>query len=182
MANFTKDSIKRTFLELLQEKPLGQITVKEITTACGINRNTFYYHYRDITALIESIMTEEANKILSAHPNIDSLGDCLETILDFVKNNRSSILHIYQSISRSVWEKYLWRTCRKLVTTYCESIKDTFSPEDYHALIDYYSATCFGLAMLWLDHGMEDHEARANLHRLYLLDKNLGNTPKMPKF
>lgn len=181
MTTFTKDHIKRTFLKLLQEKPLGQITVKEITEKCGINRNTFYYHYRDVTALVETIMTEEAEKIFSAHPTIDSLGDCLETILDFVRDNRSSILHVYQSISRSVWEKYLWRTCRKLVITYCENFKNTLSLEDYNALVDYYSSTCFGLAMLWLDHGMEDREARANLHRLYLLDQNLGNHPKMPK-
>ena len=44
MVNRTKDAIKQTFLALLNEKPLNQITVKMIVEQCGINRNSFYYH------------------------------------------------------------------------------------------------------------------------------------------
>ena len=50
MVNRTKDAIKQTFLELLNEKPLNQITVKMIVEQCGINRNSFYYHYQDLPA------------------------------------------------------------------------------------------------------------------------------------
>ena len=53
MANFTQKAIKDTFLKLLDERPLSQISVKMLVEECGINRNTFYYHYADIPALIE---------------------------------------------------------------------------------------------------------------------------------
>ena len=43
MSSFTKDAIKKTLLQLLNERPLAQITVKDIVQTCGINRNTFYY-------------------------------------------------------------------------------------------------------------------------------------------
>ena len=39
MANFTKNAIRSTFISLLEEKPLNQITVKMIVEECGINRN-----------------------------------------------------------------------------------------------------------------------------------------------
>ena len=42
MTNFTKKEIKNTFLEMLEEMPLNQITVKGLTARCGINRNSFY--------------------------------------------------------------------------------------------------------------------------------------------
>ena len=45
MANFTKKAIKDTFISLLKTKPFNQITVKDIVDECGVNRNTFYYHY-----------------------------------------------------------------------------------------------------------------------------------------
>ena len=48
MAGFTKEIIIQTLLELLNEKPLAKITVKDIVERCGVNRNTFYYHFRDI--------------------------------------------------------------------------------------------------------------------------------------
>ena len=53
MPNFTKKAIKETFIELLDERPLNKITVKDIVEACGINRNSFYYHFEDLPALVE---------------------------------------------------------------------------------------------------------------------------------
>ena len=52
MANFTEKAIKASFLKLLNERPLTKITVRDIVEDCGINRNSFYYHYRDIPALL----------------------------------------------------------------------------------------------------------------------------------
>ena len=45
MANFTRKAIKEAFLKLLNQRPLSQITVKDIVEDCGINRNSFYYHF-----------------------------------------------------------------------------------------------------------------------------------------
>ena len=44
MSGFTKEIIARTFTELLEEKSMAKITVKDIVERCGVNRNTFYYH------------------------------------------------------------------------------------------------------------------------------------------
>ena len=82
MSDFTEKAIKGTFIQLLSEKPLSEITIKELTEACGINRNTFYYHYRDLTALVEEIMIETTDAILAAHPTLRSFEDCLYAILD----------------------------------------------------------------------------------------------------
>lgn len=56
MSGFTKEIIARTFTELLDEKPMSKITVKDIVERCGVNRNTFYYHFRDIPDVVEFIM------------------------------------------------------------------------------------------------------------------------------
>ena len=42
MATFTKKAIRNAFLTLLDEHPLNKNTVKDITDACGMTRNTFY--------------------------------------------------------------------------------------------------------------------------------------------
>lgn len=46
MASFTRKAIEEAFLKLLDARPLNQITVKDIVEECGVNRNTFYYHFR----------------------------------------------------------------------------------------------------------------------------------------
>ena len=48
MPGFTRQIILHTLTELMNEKPLSKITVKDIVERCGVNRNTFYYHFRDI--------------------------------------------------------------------------------------------------------------------------------------
>ena len=59
MANFTKQAIKAAFLELLDEKPLNKISVRDIVERCGINRNSFYYHFQDIPSLLGEIIIEQ---------------------------------------------------------------------------------------------------------------------------
>ena len=48
MATFTRKAIMQTFLHILKNKPLDRITVKDICEQCEINRNTFYYYFKDI--------------------------------------------------------------------------------------------------------------------------------------
>lgn len=44
---YTKQAIRESFLELLQEKPIDKISVTEICKRADINRGTFYSHYTD---------------------------------------------------------------------------------------------------------------------------------------
>ena len=64
MANFTKKAIVASFIKLLTERPLSQITVKDIVTDCGVNRITFYYNFEDIPKLIETVVEEDAATII----------------------------------------------------------------------------------------------------------------------
>ena len=59
LSSLTKQAIKQSFWELLEQRPLAQITVKDIVERCGINRNSFYYHFQDIPALIERALSAD---------------------------------------------------------------------------------------------------------------------------
>ena len=120
MPNFTKMAIKATFIRLLDEKPLSQITVKDIVEECGVNRNSFYYHFQDIPTLVEEIVTEEADRIIAQYPSIDSIETCLMAALAFARENRRAVLHIYNSTNRAIYEQYLWKVCRHVVSVYGE--------------------------------------------------------------
>lgn len=62
MSGFTKDVIARTLIELLDEKPMSKVTVKDIVERCGVNRNTFYYHFHDIPEVVEYVLKENGMK------------------------------------------------------------------------------------------------------------------------
>ena len=72
MSPYTKQAIKNSFLKLLNERPLSQVTVKAIVEDCGINRNTFYYHFADIASLATEIITDRADSIIQEYANPES--------------------------------------------------------------------------------------------------------------
>lgn len=67
MAQFTKKAIAETFVALLNEKPFDKITVTDIVNECDINRNTFYYHYQDLFALVDEMFRMEAEQLVDMH-------------------------------------------------------------------------------------------------------------------
>lgn len=57
MAQQTKNAIRRAFIQLLNERPLDKISIKDIAEKGAVNRNTFYYYYADIYALVEDFFS-----------------------------------------------------------------------------------------------------------------------------
>jgi len=157
MANFTKTAIKSTFVSLLEEQPLNQITVKMIVEECGINRNSFYYYYQDLPALVEEIVQDEVTRILSEHPTIDTIETALSVAVDFTSNHRRAILHIYNSVNRDIFEKHLWKVCDYVVSTYGKTVLKGREIADFdrRVIAHFYKCECFGLIIAWLDDRMK---------------------------
>lgn len=61
MSQVTKRALEASLKNLLLQKPLSKITISDITEDCGINRMTFYYHFKDIYDLVEWSCQEDAS-------------------------------------------------------------------------------------------------------------------------
>ena len=157
MPNFTKIAIKQAFIKLLGEKPLSKITVQDIVDECGVNRNSFYYHFQDVPALIEEITLEEVDKLIATYPEVSSIEDCLNAVLTFAEKNHKVILNIYNSANRDIFEQHLWKICEYAVRTYGESAFSELNidKENAEVLIIYYKCVSFGIIMNWMEHGMQ---------------------------
>ena len=172
MQNFTKKAIKETFVTLLDQRPLNRITVKDIVEDCGINRNSFYYHFEDLPALVDEIIADQVEELVSRHPTIDTLESCFDAALEFVLKNRRAILHIYNSLSRDTFERRLMEVCQYVVATYVEAdfAGRPVDEADKALLIRYHKCECFGNIIDWLNSGMED-DISAYFHRIYQLKR-----------
>ena len=103
MSKLTEQAIKASLLKLLAERPLSRITVKDIVEDCGINRNSFYYHFADIPTLLEQIITDQAEKIIADHPTVETLEQCMEVAISFALDYKKAALHIYNSANRDFY-------------------------------------------------------------------------------
>lgn len=154
----TKEIIKQACLKLLDEKPMSQISVRTIVNECGINRNSFYYHYADIPALLNEIVMESADRIILSHAKTDSLEDCLAAATEFARENKRAVLHVFKSVNRGIYEQNLAAVCHDLVTAYCKTVfegeTDHISQEDKDAILRYYQCELMGQILLWLENDM----------------------------
>jgi AcrR family transcriptional regulator len=175
-----KTAIQNSFLRLLEERPLREITVKDIVKDCGVNRNSFYYHFKDIPALLEEIITGQAEQIIAAQGQALSLADCLETAARFALEHRQAVLHINQSAHRDLFELCLMDVCRRVVEDYASAAIGSLSirPEDREILIRFYQCECFGQIMAWLNGGMR-YDLAVQFRRLCYLGE--GMTERMLK-
>ncbi len=174
MPGFTKKAIRDSFIKLLNERPVNQITVKDIVEDCGINRNSFYYHYQDMPSMIEEIILDEVNSIIRQYPTIDSLEDCLDVVISFALENRRAALHLYHSSNRDVFEQYLWRVCDYTVKTYFTTVfgECPIRESDRNCIIQYCKWVYFGAAVDWLHGGMRD-DVQTIFRRIMQLKKGM---------
>lgn len=174
VTSLTKRAIRASFLKLLNERPLNKITVKDIVEDCGINRNTFYYHFSDIPALIDAIVQEEAAELFKAHPTISSYEECIRLAIQEIQKNRRAVLHIYNSANRDIYEHYLMQMCQYIVETYFNTLLGgkTINQQDREIIVTVYSCQCFGLFIDWLNNNLSD-EFPQRVDRLCELRKGM---------
>lgn len=173
MANFTRKAIKETFIALLEERPLSEITVKTVVETCGVNRNTFYYHFRDLPALIEEIIRDEAEAIIRKYPSVNSFVQCFDALIEFASHRKRAIMHIYRSVSREEFERNLMMVSEYFVSSYIDTAlaQKNIHQEDVKAVTRYYKCVAFGLVIDWLNNGMAEEQAQS-VRRIFLLKKD----------
>lgn len=108
MALYTQKAILRTFQQMLEEMPFDKITVSALVRRCEISSNTFYYHYQDIYALLNTWFHVQFDEF-TFHGQPDF--DWKQTIKDFLlkcKRHPRILYHIFDSLSRDQLEQYVF--------------------------------------------------------------------------
>jgi AcrR family transcriptional regulator len=90
---YTLMVIRQSFIKLLWQKPISNITIKEICEIADVNRATFYAHYLDQYDLlhqIENDVIDDINQYLNSYDlkkMSEAPAEMLEKILEYIKEN-----------------------------------------------------------------------------------------------
>lgn len=157
MSQVTKRALEASLKNLLLKKPLDKITINDITEDCGINRMTFYYHFKDIYDLIEWCCVEDAKKALEGKKTYDTWQQGFLQIFEAVLDNKPFILNVYRSVSREQVEIYLYKLTYDLLIGVVEekSAGMNVREEDKKFIADFYKYAFVGLMLDWVRHDMK---------------------------
>ena len=158
MSQVTKRALEQSLKNLLLKKPLTKITVGDITDDCGINRMTFYYHFKDIYDLVEWSCLEDAKQALEEKKTYDTWQQGLLQIFKAVQENKPFILNVYHCVHREQVEKYLQPLVDQLLLNVIneEAAGITVRDEDKQFIAQVYSYMFIGLMLDWIKDDMRE--------------------------
>ncbi|MEV0236004.1 TetR/AcrR family transcriptional regulator [Nonomuraea sp. NPDC050786] len=79
----TQAALRRTLIELVQERDLSRVSVADVAERAGVSRSTFYDHYRDVHELAEAACTAMIDDLIDAIPDPGTQEESTDTLLTF---------------------------------------------------------------------------------------------------
>lgn len=156
MKQYTKAMIRKTFVKQLNEHPLSKVTVKSIVEECDINRNTFYYHYRDIYEVLTEIFDMELQKVIDKYNENFMWEDSFNLAVKSCIGNKVAVFHIYNSVRREELENYIFTVSGNLMNRLVASKSQGLeaAKEDLEIIASFYQSALTQMVISWIAGGM----------------------------
>jgi probable dihydroxyacetone kinase regulator len=154
----TKKAIAEGMKELTKTKSFDKITVSDITKACGLNRQTFYYHFQDKFELINWIYY---NDIISIFIDNLTYENSIDKVLQMLKKMKTEEYFYRNTLKASIkneFEEYLNKVVTEL---FCDIIgriakNSTMGENEIRFIAEFYSYGMTGTIVSWALHGMKE--------------------------
>jgi probable dihydroxyacetone kinase regulator len=158
MSMMTKKGLATSLKKLMGKTSLEKITVKDIVTDCGVNRQTFYYHFHDIYELIGWIYKTEALDAIAHYKTYETWQLGFLKIFQYVAENRKFSMNTFHSLGREHLEQFLYSVTFDLLIGVVNELSDKtgISSENKKFIADFYSYAFIALLLSWLRSGTKE--------------------------
>lgn len=152
----TKGALADALKKLCRERPLEKISISDITSECGLNRQSFYYHFQDKYELLDWIYYNELFVHFNSGVGFHNWEKNLEAFLASMRNDKEFYCSALKSSDRT-FENHLYKIMHRLFVKFIHhAVKKmaTKSKADFFA--DYYSHGFCGVIIDWAVKGMKE--------------------------
>lgn len=173
-SDLTKQAIVASTKELVCEKGFEKISVIEIATRCSINRNTFYYYFKDKYEVIEFIFNTELQPILSPFEEKKNLAKSVSALCNHLKEEKLFYTHMLDCIGlgslRQLLVSYYKEYLISAAEEHCRRLKISEDSRDFIAR--FYAHGTVGMICDWAEGGMKkDAESVTRIIQLSAKEK-----------
>jgi probable dihydroxyacetone kinase regulator len=166
----TKRALAAGLKELMKTKNFDKISVADIAGSCGLNRQTFYYHFQDKFDLVNWIYFNELISIVADGLTFENWDSQLCEILTIMKKDQSFFQTTLKSSGNDGFQKYLFRITREVLLDIIRRLAGNhlLSPDSLSFLAEFYTFGIVGIIVQWAQNGMQEspQEISKNLRTL----------------
>ena len=159
MSLLTKKELAASLKKMMQKTPFDKITVKDLVKECGVNRQTFYYHFQDIYELLGWIYKTEALGAIADYKSYETWQQGFLKIFQYVGNNKEFCTNTIRSLGRDHLEEFLYSVTFNLLINVVEevAVDKEVSQKDKNFIAGFYSYAFIGLLLDWLKKGAKEN-------------------------
>lgn len=129
-SNVTKQILMDSFKDLVRTIPLEKITIADICQRHGMNRKSFYYHFRDKYDLLKYIFQTE---FIQAHPLGENEGQALmPNLCNYLYNNQDFYRHVLRPHQHNYFRLYFYEIIQGFVENGIKEILDQEKQDEFH--------------------------------------------------
>ncbi len=168
--NRAKVWIANEYKQLVQEMPMKKVTIQLLCQRCGINRGTFYYHFKDVFDLqawiFQTDVMEPVREEIRRNGENNSLSNSpMITLMQKLYENKSLYRQALQTQEANIFSEVMlketsanWLPFWEKIKT-AEGVADGQLTEEQEAeaanILQYYSYAHFHLILRWIREGMK---------------------------
>ncbi len=158
-ANITKRELAESLKRLASEKLFEHVTVGDIVKECGVNRQTFYYHFSDKYELLDWIYYNETFVPLTADISFGNWDEKLCELLQIMRRNKAFYMNTIKC-SNNFFEEYLLKMSTTLFETAVEDldVRKQLTPEKKRLASKIFAYGLTGVVIEWAMGGMRADE------------------------
>ncbi len=157
MSDLTKQALIASFKKLLETEPFDKITISDIANDCGLSRQTFYYHFRDIFDMIRWIYNSESLNEIGGRGGYGTWQDKIRELFDYTLNNKSLILGTFNSKCRNDLVGYYMDVSIRKISDIVEMKSDgDIAEKDKKFIASVYAYAFVGIMMDWISDEMKE--------------------------
>ena len=151
----TKRAIVSVFRTMLKDTPFNRITIGELTKKTGINRQTFYYHFRDLYDLLLFMIEDDLLPVIADESDFST---CMLNTYDFCIQHRKMLLNIYNHIEINEINHRLKPIIEKLAGNMVDDVTSSYplGTEDREIAISFTALMITEFIQRWIKRGMND--------------------------
>ena len=158
----TKKAIADAVKELTRKKPFDKISVGEITDMCGLNRQTFYYHFQDKYELLSWIYYQEAFLPIMDGISFENWDDRIYQLFDLMKREKYFYVNTIKYAS-NYFQEYLMKISETILDEAIDAIDVIgevgaelgMDADDRALIVRFYAYGVCGTVVQWATTGMK---------------------------
>ena len=174
----TKQAIADGFKGLMRIKSFDKITISDIAKSCGLNRQTFYYHFQDKYELLDWIYYNEAISVMTEGLTFENWSSRIYRMLTQMKKEDYFYINVFKASGQKEFEAYLFSVAKELFKEIIANLsgEKEIKLEDMDFIASFFSYGTVGIIVAWAQEGMRESPEflKERFENLVVDSKNLA--------